>query len=529
MTTMKNAPNNPSRRRALAGAGALGLQAVLQRIAFAQGGRPRTDVVTVLYRREQDSAPPRLDPVVQSATLALEDEFLQQGLRVVQPTAETYKVMDAGPGVIVTFASDAGFSVVFQAYRNLRPVPGQEAGIAEVRLQARVFVGRNILVAAEGRGQMFTQLQEGQREFGERRALDLAAKKAAKEFVAQATGKLRSLTAEQLQEMLAPPQLVSGSAALPTSTILAPSPPPPVAAPAPTPAQAPAPTSTQAPAPAAPVAVAGGALPALEAPTQRWALIIGVVDYAPVRQRTGSECSDLPGVANDLQQYEQMMLDAGTPRSNILVLKNEKATTSDITLALKQLVAKVGPNDMVGVFLSGHGAGGSLEFSPSGYGMPILSDFNWKTPALLDFWQLQALCMALPCQQVLWVIDTCHSGNAVRNLVTVEVGAGKVQAQANVAGPDAVRVSQAVRDQKHFAVVTASSSKEVSYDGVFTSRFTNALRASKGKQPVEEILRAKVGPDVVQYSRQICSKRKCEEPQQTPTFGYSGQGNLIRL
>uniref|UniRef100_UPI00117E2723 caspase family protein n=1 Tax=Pelomonas sp. KK5 TaxID=1855730 RepID=UPI00117E2723 len=263
------------------------------------------------------------------------------------------------------------------------------------------------------------------------------------------------------------------------------------------------------------------------APTQRWALIIGVADYAAVRQRTGSGISDLPQVARDLVQYEQMMLDTGTPRSNITVLKDASATTLNVTLELKKLVAKVGPGDLVGVFLSGHG--GPSDFSPSGYGMPALHDFAFNNPALLDFWQLQSLCMGLPCQQVLWVIDTCHSGNAARNLITAEMGAGGVQAVSNIGGPDAARVAQSVQGQKHFAVVTASTSQESSFDGVFTSRFTRTLTAIKGSQPVAEVLRSKVGPDVVQYTRQICSRQKCEMPQQTPTFGYSGQGQLIRL
>ena len=112
----------------------------------------RTDVITIMYRAATASAPPRLDPAVQSALLALEEEFLKQGFRVLQPKPEIYGVLDKGPGVVVTFADDAGFSAVFSAYRNLRPMPGQDAGVAEVRLQMRVFVGRHTLVALEGYG-----------------------------------------------------------------------------------------------------------------------------------------------------------------------------------------------------------------------------------------------------------------------------------------------------------------------------------------------------------------------------------------
>ena len=120
-------PSAIDRRSALAllGASALSLPAAPAAAAI------RTDVLTVLYRPATATAPSRLDPAVQAAMLALEEEFLQRGFRVLQPKPEVYALMDRGPGVVVTFADDAGFSAVFSAYRNLRPQPGQEAGIAE--------------------------------------------------------------------------------------------------------------------------------------------------------------------------------------------------------------------------------------------------------------------------------------------------------------------------------------------------------------------------------------------------------------
>ena len=44
-----------------------------------------TDTITVLYRAEGGAnAPVRLDPAVQTATLALEEEFTKRGFRVLQ-------------------------------------------------------------------------------------------------------------------------------------------------------------------------------------------------------------------------------------------------------------------------------------------------------------------------------------------------------------------------------------------------------------------------------------------------------------
>jgi len=499
--------------------------------------------LTVLYRREHAGASARLDQVVQTATLALEDEFQQQGLRVMQPSAQVYQLMDGGPGVIVTFAADAGYSMVFSAYRNLRPVPGQEAAIAEVRLQARVFVGRQILVSDEGRGQMFTRQEDGQQEFGERRALELAARQAARELARRAGQRLLQLGPASVKpdghaELVASSQTISTP-----ETQLPPAPPPPpppllTQAPAPTPAPAPnaAPVAAPTPVPAPAPAQAAPSL-SLPPPHKRWALVVGMSDYSSVRQREGMEISDLHGVSKDTDNFAQAMLDMGMPRKNMAVLRNAEATSEALRRQLKHLARQVAPDDMVVFALSAHG--GPKDSSISGYGAPILADFSRRgdNASALDFWELQGLCKALPCQQVLWVIDTCFSGNAARDLVTVEISAQGVQATQGIGGPDAHRVAQGFgpAEGKAFAVVTAASSEEVSWDnpvhgGIFTVQLLTALRAAQGRKSIEQLVVKEVRPKVIEQSRDICRRRNdCTMPQQTPVFAYAGLGNQIKL
>ncbi len=539
-------------RRALIQRGtALGMSPSLAPLGAASGGwallaaprpagsapSPQAQPLTVLYRREAAGASARLDPVVQTATLALEEEFQAQGLRVMQPSAQVYQLMDGGPGVVVTFAEDAGYSMVFSAYRNLRPVPGQEAGIAEVRLQARVFVGRQILVSDEGRGQMFTRLEDGQQEFGERRALELAARQAARELAQRTGQRLR-------QHSMAPVKpggnadLVASSQTISTpETQQPPAAPPPPPAPSPAPATVPVPASSSGAVPVPAPAPATDSL-SLPPPGKRWALVIGVSDYGPVRERLGvknpSDLSDLPGVAKDVVNFRKSLMDLGVPADHIWTLRESDATTYKINLALKLLVDKLAPDDMVTVFLSAHG--GSKEGSVSGYGAPILFDYDQKESSL-DFWQLQSLCMGLPCQQVLWVIDTCFSGNAARNLVTVEVSSTGVQAAQGVGGPDAKRVARgALGGQKHFAVLTAASSNEISWDapskggGLFTALLLSSLRDNRSRRSVAEVVREQVAPKVISESRVMCkANHDCKYPQQTPVFAYAGLGNQIKL
>ncbi len=246
-----------------------------------------TDRITVLYRRETREAPNRLAPVVQHATLALEREFRQRGFRVVQPAAEVYEMLERGPEVIVTFAADAGFSLLFSAYADIRPAPGQDAGTAEVRLAMRIFVGRHLLFADEGRGQVFTKLEPATREFAERRGLEVAAARAAADVATKAATELKALTAERIDELVGPrPSSATTAqvvAAAPTAGPSVPTPSP--AAPS---GSGPATPGTPPPATAAsaPVAAAGSNSSSssdLAEPKTRRALVIGMSDYSSVR------------------------------------------------------------------------------------------------------------------------------------------------------------------------------------------------------------------------------------------------------
>jgi len=159
--------------------------------------------IVILYRKESATAPNRLDPAVQAVTLALEHEFLNRQYQIIEPSPDTYRAMDQGPGVIVTFAPDAGLSLIFSVYANLRPQPGTDVGIAEVRIDARVFVGSNLLAAEEGRGQIQTRTDPALKDYGERRGYEIAAQRAAMDLVTRVDGRLKSLSPEQIASMMA--------------------------------------------------------------------------------------------------------------------------------------------------------------------------------------------------------------------------------------------------------------------------------------------------------------------------------------
>jgi Caspase domain len=497
------------------------------------------DVVTVLYRPDSPTACTRLDPAVRTATRMLEADLLKRGLRVVQPSPDTYAAMDAGPGVIVTFAPDAGLSLVFSANKSLRPTPGVEAGTAEVMLEARVFVGRAILAAESARGQAYTRLEAGVREYGERRASEIAAGKAATQLAGLLNSQLKSLSPERLQSLVGYDASSIGMATA-VEVPATPAPPPtsvaptPVPGPAPSPAPAPAASPPPAASPATPGSPPATVLPPLPVGGRRFALVVGVSDYGPIRQAHGippDNLKNLPGVMADVRNIQQTLEGAGYA-GNITPLVNQQASSLNVRHLLKQYATQLRPEDTFVLFMSAHGSG--RNEGVSGYGMPILGDYNPRQQqAALDFWELQSLTLNLPCQRVIWLIDTCHSGGAAQNLVTVDIGRQGVRASTGITGPEALTVSRTMgKADRHFALITASRPDEVSWEtngqGVFTRNLTQALSQSDNRATLEEVFK-QIHPRVIAESLDICRRTQCPAPQQTPVMAFTGRGNELRL
>ncbi|MDP3613211.1 MAG: caspase family protein, partial [Rubrivivax sp.] len=508
-----------------------------------------TNVVTVLYRRESPQAPSRLEPAVQAATLALEREFINRGFRVIQPTAQVYGLLDQGNGVVVTFAEDAGFSLVYSAYADVRPVPGQEAGIAELRLSTRIFVGRHILVADEGRGQMFTRLEPHNREFGMRRALELAANRAAADLAGKASAQLQQLTPERINQLVgakptsattaqvvpvpAPgaPLVAPGTGSSPGMPVAPPPLAPPPGLPTAPPPLAPAPAPV-APAPVAPLPATPSMAAELPAPRKRFALVVGMADYSSVRAAGINGISDLAGVEKDTRFVLNSLPKMGFSGDNITVLRNREATGAAVRNTIKTFAGRVGADDLVMIFIAGHGA--SKEASVSGFGMPILADFRPGDPNALDFWELQSYIKNLR-GRVVWINDTCHSGGAAQDVSTVVVSASGVTASKDVRGPEASSVASDAGRGQDFAILTACNPSELSLEnaegGLFTTALFRELVANQGRMPLANLFAERVHLKVVDQSQKLCrSHNICDKnTQMTPTMAYNGRGHLVRL
>src|ERR1700687_1208783 len=66
-------------------------------ITPAAGNQSLAKHLVMLYRKETDSSPNRLDPTVQAASAALQHEFLDRHFKLTQPSPDALAAMDHGP------------------------------------------------------------------------------------------------------------------------------------------------------------------------------------------------------------------------------------------------------------------------------------------------------------------------------------------------------------------------------------------------------------------------------------------------
>jgi uncharacterized caspase-like protein len=260
-------------------------------------------------------------------------------------------------------------------------------------------------------------------------------------------------------------------------------------------------------------------------------LVVGMSDYASVRANGVKGITDLPGVAKDVSKVEQSLRRLGFASERTTVLRDKQATGKAVRDTMRRFAGSVQPDDLVLMFVSAHG--GDKEFTTSGFGMPILADFGQQEASTLDFWELQSFARNLKAR-VVWVSDTCHSGGAANNITSVVVSGSGVKASSDVRGPDALEVARQAGAGQDFAILTASSPQEISWEtgsgGLFTNRLFTALEQSPDS-PLADIFAEQVQRHVVAESKKICARSNAcsQHPQQTPIMAFGGAGNRIRV
>ena len=220
------------------------------------------------------------------------------------------------------------------------------------------------------------------------------------------------------------------------------------------------------------------------------ALIIGVGDYE------SEKVSDLPGLDIDVDTMKGVAMQLGYPESAIKVLQDSEATLANIQNGLTEwLVEGVTAEDQVLIYYTGHGSQTKDRDGDESDGLDeflLAHDFNVASDnviygALDDDSFYQAL-QKIPTDNVLLMVDACHSGTGFKNfnggLTGAEGGQPKFHyietAGASVDGAFAAG-EKGVSDDK-FVALMASRDDEVaiatSRGSVFTLGIQNAIQNS---------------------------------------------------
>ncbi|MEM6259658.1 MAG: caspase family protein [Planctomycetota bacterium] len=177
-------------------------------------------------------------------------------------------------------------------------------------------------------------------------------------------------------------------------------------------------------------------------PPNRYALLIGADDYADHR------IVDLPACANDVRLLQEVLQDpqAGMfPPDHITTLTGTDVTKARVIDALDQLGRRAGPDDLVVVFFSGHGA---VDNRQRAYWIMHETAADKLRATALPENEISDLLKEVRSQRMITLIDACFSA------ATAEVSSAK-----SLLPRDAL---QREFDGKGRVAITGSSGDELS-------------------------------------------------------------------
>jgi hypothetical protein len=194
-----------------------------------------------------------------------------------------------------------------------------------------------------------------------------------------------------------------------------------------------------------------------------WAVIIGINQYRNL--------PSLKYAVNDAREVYRYLIEVNRiPKDHIWLLIDEDATLDRIRSALgTQLRRKAGKEDMVIVYLAGHGATEKDTSSPDGDGLekyilPHNADPKDLYASAIPMGEVSRIFQRINSEKLVFLSDTCYSGaSGGRTILASGV-------RANVSGAFLDRLSQG----KGRMIIAASDANQVSAEkdelkhGVFT-------------------------------------------------------------
>lgn len=241
-----------------------------------------------------------------------------------------------------------------------------------------------------------------------------------------------------------------------------------------------------------------------------YAVIVGVSDYLNMKPGNG----DLNVPTVDAKRMYDFFRTAGggsVPEQHMVLLLNDRATKLNITLAMRQLYAKAGPEDRVIFFFAGHG--------DKGFFLPY--EYEGSRNSALFHDEVKAFFKQCSAKTKLCIADACHSGSIKNpNLVSRDQSASVSKADTGSAS------YRQLEDGGGVVVMMAAKSNEVSWEtseigqGVFSFFLVRGLggQADKNQDRVVSIeeLYFYVRTNVRQYVYNKCRDANGRPAIQTP-------------
>jgi len=202
-----------------------------------------------------------------------------------------------------------------------------------------------------------------------------------------------------------------------------------------------------------------------------WAVIIGINKYRNL--------PSLKYASNDAHEFYRYLVEVNrVPKENIWLVLDEEATLDKIRSVLgTRLRRSAGKEDMVIVYLAGHGAIESDSSSPDGDGLekyilPHNADPKDLYSSALPMAEIARVFQRISSERLVFITDTCYSGATGGRTVPVP------GVRTNISGAFLERISQG----SGRVVLTASDANEVTVErdelrhGVFTYYLLEGLR-----------------------------------------------------
>ncbi len=220
-----------------------------------------------------------------------------------------------------------------------------------------------------------------------------------------------------------------------------------------------------------------------------WAVVIGINKYRNLPH--------LKYAGNDAKEFYRYLVEVNqVPKDHIWLLLDEEATLDRMRSVLgTQVRRKAGKDDMVIIFLAGHGATEKDTSSLDGDGLekyilPHNADPKDLYASAMPMTEVARIFDRISSEKLVFLSDTCYSGAAGGRTIPV------TGMRANVSATFLERLSQG----KGRVIITASDANQVSVEkddlkhGVFTYYLLEGLRGKAdldgdGAVTVDEIYR----------------------------------------